>query len=39
MCFDVARGPPDWLLENAPGEVLVLRPEPAKAPRPSAAAT
>jgi hypothetical protein len=34
--------PPDvaWLLENAPGEVLVLRPEPAvKASRPSAAAT
>jgi nucleotide-binding universal stress UspA family protein len=28
-----------WLLENAPGEVLVLRPEPATAPRPSAAAT
>lgn len=28
-----------WLLESAPGEVLVLRPEPATAPRPSAAAT
>jgi Universal stress protein family len=28
-----------WLLENAPGEVLVLRPEPATAPRPSGAAT
>jgi hypothetical protein len=28
-----------WLLENAPGEVLVLRPEPARAPRPSGAAT
>jgi hypothetical protein len=30
--------PPDiaWLLENAPGEVLVLRPEPATAPRRSA---
>jgi Universal stress protein family len=28
-----------WLLENAPGEVLVLRPEPASAPRPSGAAT
>jgi Universal stress protein family len=26
-----------WLLENAPGEVLVLRPEPATAPSPSAA--
>jgi nucleotide-binding universal stress UspA family protein len=28
-----------WLLENAPGEVLVLRPEPATEPSPSAAAT
>jgi hypothetical protein len=29
-----------WLLENAPGEVLVLRPEaPVREPRPSAAAT
>jgi nucleotide-binding universal stress UspA family protein len=28
-----------WLLENAPGELLVLRPEPATAPRPSGAAT
>lgn len=28
-----------WLLENAPGEVLVLRPEPATAPGPSGAAT
>jgi hypothetical protein len=28
-----------WLLENAPGEVLVLRPGPAKAPRPSDAAS
>jgi Universal stress protein family len=28
-----------WLLENAPGEVLVLRPEPATAPHPSGAAT
>jgi nucleotide-binding universal stress UspA family protein len=28
-----------WLLENAPGEVLVLRPEPATAPGPPAAAT
>jgi hypothetical protein len=29
-----------WLLENAPGEVLVLRPsEAVRAPRPSAAAT
>jgi hypothetical protein len=28
-----------WLLANAPGEVLVLRPEPATAPRPSGAAT
>jgi hypothetical protein len=27
-----------WLLENAPGEVLVLRPESARAPRRSAAA-
>jgi nucleotide-binding universal stress UspA family protein len=27
-----------WLLENAPGEVLVLRPEPATAPPPSGAA-
>jgi Universal stress protein family len=28
-----------WLLENAPGEVLVLRPEPATAPPRSGAAT
>jgi nucleotide-binding universal stress UspA family protein len=28
-----------WLLETAPGEVLVLRPEPATAPGGSAAAT
>jgi hypothetical protein len=28
-----------WLLENAPGEVLVLRPEPPTAPRQSGAAT
>jgi Universal stress protein family len=28
-----------WLLENAPGEVLVLRPEPATAPPPASAAT